>query len=119
MSHETANPTNIPSEADPSQASARKSLESSRQHMREASESLRSNLSTSKEHVKLAAEDLRTAAQSTAEDLRTKAETALDEVRQKAQTWQNEGEQYIRQNPTKSVLTALAAGFVLGLIIRR
>ena len=34
-------------------------------------------------------------------------------------TLQEDGEAYVRENPTKAVLTAVAAGFVLGLIFRR
>jgi ElaB/YqjD/DUF883 family membrane-anchored ribosome-binding protein len=34
-------------------------------------------------------------------------------------TLQDDGEAYIRENPTKAVLTAVAAGFVLGLMFRR
>jgi ElaB/YqjD/DUF883 family membrane-anchored ribosome-binding protein len=32
---------------------------------------------------------------------------------------QDDGEQYVRENPTKAVFTALGVGFVLGLIFRR
>jgi len=39
--------------------------------------------------------------------------------RVKAREAHESAEEYIRQNPTKSVLTALGVGFVLGLIIRR
>jgi len=34
-------------------------------------------------------------------------------------SWQQEGEVYVQQNPLKAVVTALAAGFVLGLLIRK
>jgi ElaB/YqjD/DUF883 family membrane-anchored ribosome-binding protein len=34
-------------------------------------------------------------------------------------TFQEDGEQYVRDNPTKAVFTALGIGFVLGLIFRR
>jgi ElaB/YqjD/DUF883 family membrane-anchored ribosome-binding protein len=34
-------------------------------------------------------------------------------------TLQEDGEAYVRENPTKAVLTAVAAGFVLGLMFRR
>jgi ElaB/YqjD/DUF883 family membrane-anchored ribosome-binding protein len=34
-------------------------------------------------------------------------------------TFQQDAEEYVRENPTKAVFTALAVGFVLGLIFRR
>ncbi|MBK1831442.1 DUF883 family protein [Verrucomicrobiaceae bacterium R5-34] len=39
--------------------------------------------------------------------------------RVKARAVHADTEEYIRQNPTKSVLTALGVGFVLGIIVRR
>jgi ElaB/YqjD/DUF883 family membrane-anchored ribosome-binding protein len=34
-------------------------------------------------------------------------------------SFQEDTEQYVRENPTKAVFTALGIGFVLGLIFRR
>jgi len=34
-------------------------------------------------------------------------------------TFQDDAEQYVRENPTKAVVTALGIGFVLGMIFRR
>ena len=83
-----------------------------------------------KSHAIHAAEDLRAAAEAKAHELRSvaeakaheyrgKAEHALDEARVKARTFREDGEQYIRENPTRAVFTALGVGFVLGLIFRR
>lgn len=94
-------------------------LENSKQHLRDAASDLRSNLESSKTHVKQAAEEFRAAASATAEDLRGRAEHAYSDARDRARTLQEDGEQYVRQNPTKAVLTALAAGFVLGVVFRR
>jgi ElaB/YqjD/DUF883 family membrane-anchored ribosome-binding protein len=113
-----------------SATSAKGSLESSKQHLREAGDALKANLETSRTHVKQAAEDLRSAAEvkaqelrdragDRAQELRAQAETAYGEVRERAQSLRQDGEQYVRENPTKAILTAVAAGFVLGLIIRR
>ena len=110
--------------------SAKENIESSKQHLREAGDALRANLETSKGHVKQAADDLRAAAEAkahefrakaevTAQEIRGRAEHAYSDARDRARTLQDDGEEYIRQNPSKSVLTALAAGFVLGLILRR
>jgi Uncharacterized conserved protein len=53
-----------------------------------------------------------------AEDYRDKAEQSWDETKVRVRTWQEEGEEYVRENPMKAVFTALGIGFVLGLIIR-
>ena len=37
----------------------------------------------------------------------------------RVRSFQDDTEQYVRENPTKAVLTALGIGFVLGLIFRR
>jgi ElaB/YqjD/DUF883 family membrane-anchored ribosome-binding protein len=41
------------------------------------------------------------------------------DARDRARTLQEDSEQYVRENPTKAVFTALGIGFVLGLIFRR
>jgi ElaB/YqjD/DUF883 family membrane-anchored ribosome-binding protein len=83
-----------------------------------------------KSHAIHAAEDLRAAAEAKAKELRSiaeakaqeyrgRAEHAYGEARVKARTLRDDGEQYIRENPTRAVLSALGIGFVLGLIFRR
>ena len=87
-------------------------------------------LQSSKEHARKAAEDLKSAAGAFAEEYRGKAEQAWGEARGKAEqawgdatdrvrTFQEDAEQYVRENPTKAIFTALGIGFVLGLIFRR
>ena len=87
-------------------------------------------LHSSKEHARRAAEDLKSAAGAFAEEYRGKAGQAWGEARGKAEqawgdatsrvhTFQDDAEQYVRENPTKAVFTALGIGFVLGLILRR
>jgi ElaB/YqjD/DUF883 family membrane-anchored ribosome-binding protein len=87
-------------------------------------------LQSSKEHARKAAEDLKSAAGSLAEEYRGKAEQAWGEARGKAEqawgdatdrarTFHEDAEQYVRENPTKAIFTALGIGFVLGLIFRR
>lgn len=89
-----------------------------------------SKFESGKSHAKHAAEDLRAAAEAKAQELREtaqakaqefrgKAEQAYGQYRERARTFRDDGEQYVRENPTRAVLTALGIGFVLGLIFRR
>jgi ElaB/YqjD/DUF883 family membrane-anchored ribosome-binding protein len=70
-------------------------------------------------HARKAAEDLRSAADAIAGEYRGKAEQAWDDVRARVRTYQEDADQYVRENPTKGVFTGLGIGFVLGLIFRR
>ena len=65
------------------------------------------------------ARDLRSAAEEKANELRGKAEHAYSDARERARTFQEDTEQYVRENPTKAILSALGAGFVLGLIFKK
>lgn len=76
-------------------------------------------IESSKTHARQAAEDLRSAAGAMADEYRGKAEQAWDDAKYRARTFQEDSEQYVRENPTKAVLTALGIGFVLGLVFRR
>jgi ElaB/YqjD/DUF883 family membrane-anchored ribosome-binding protein len=99
-------------------------------HRPSAAADAASKLESSKTHARKAAEDLRSAAGAFAGEYRGKAEEAWDEARGKAEeawgdarqrvrTFQEDAEDYVRENPTKAVFTALGIGFVLGLIFRR
>jgi len=70
-------------------------------------------------HVRKAAEDLRSAAGAIADEYRGRAEEVLDDALHRVRSFQDDSKQYVRENPTKAVLTALGVGFVLGLIFRR
>jgi len=48
-----------------------------------------------------------------------KAEEVVAEAKQRARTLHEDAEEYIRQQPRQALLTALAAGFVAGLLLRR
>jgi len=39
-----------------------------------------------------------------------------DDARRRVRTFQGESEQYVRENPTKAVFTALGIGLMLGLM---
>lgn len=85
---------------------------------------------SSKTHAAEAARELREAAAAKANDLRETLTERAGEYRERAnrvwsdtsvraRTLQEDGEDYIRENPLQAVGFALAAGFVLGLILRR
>jgi len=70
-------------------------------------------------HVRKAAEDLRSAAGATADEYLGRAEGVWDDARRRVRGFQDDGEQYVRENPTKAVFAALGVGFVLAFIFRR
>jgi len=76
-------------------------------------------LESSRAHVKQAAGDLKSAAGAVAEEYRGKAEQAWGDARERVRTFQEDSEEYVRENPTKAVVAALGLGFVLGLIFRK
>ena len=80
---------------------------------------VQSRLDSTKTHARQAAEDLRTAATEMAQQYRGRAEQAWGDATTRARTFQEDGEQYVRENPTKAVFTALGIGFVLGMIFRK
>lgn len=65
------------------------------------------------------ADDVRHAASAKADELRVQANEAYESARIRARGYRADGEDYVRRNPRQSLLTALAAGFVCGLIWRR
>ncbi len=70
-------------------------------------------------HARKAADEFKSAAGAVAEEYRGKAEDVWNDARYRARSFQEDSEQYVRENPTKAVFTALGIGFVLGLIFRR
>ena len=58
-------------------------------------------------HAHKAAEDVRAAAGAMTDEYLGRAEGIWDDARQRS-------EQYVRENPTKAVFTALGVGFLLG-----
>jgi ElaB/YqjD/DUF883 family membrane-anchored ribosome-binding protein len=70
-------------------------------------------------HARKATEDLGSAADAMVEEYRGRAETVWDDARRRVRSFQDDSEQYVRENPTKAVFTALGVGFVLGMIFRR
>jgi ElaB/YqjD/DUF883 family membrane-anchored ribosome-binding protein len=70
-------------------------------------------------HAKKAATDLKSAASGVVEDYRGTAEQVWDDTKERVRTFKEDADDFVRENPTKTVLTALAIGFVLGLIAFR
>jgi len=62
---------------------------------------------------------LKAAATETAHHLKETATDQWEDTRVRARELQITAEDYIRQNPTKCVLSALGLGFLIGLIVRR
>ncbi len=65
------------------------------------------------------ADDVREAAAAKADELRMQANEAYKNARLRAYSLREDGEEYVRHNPREALLTAFAAGFVLGLLWRR
>jgi ElaB/YqjD/DUF883 family membrane-anchored ribosome-binding protein len=70
-------------------------------------------------HARKSAEDLRSAAGEIADEYRARGKEVLDDALHRVRSFQDDSKQYVRENPTKAVFTALGVGFVLGLIFRR
>jgi ElaB/YqjD/DUF883 family membrane-anchored ribosome-binding protein len=70
-------------------------------------------------HARKSAEDLGSAAGAMANEYLGRAEEVWDDAVHRVRSFQDDSKQYIRENPTKAVFTALGIGFVLGLIFRR
>jgi ElaB/YqjD/DUF883 family membrane-anchored ribosome-binding protein len=87
-------------------------VESGKAHARQAADDLRAA-------AEAKAQEMRAVAEAKAQEYRARAEQALEEARVRAKTFRDESEQYIRENPTRALLTALGVGFVVGLIFRR
>ena len=75
-------------------------------------------LESDEARVQRAAEALDSATTKVAEDYQEKAEQTWGETKVRARKWQDEGKEYVRDNPMKAVFTALGIGFVLGLALR-
>jgi len=69
-------------------------------------------------HARKAAEDLGSSAGAMADEYRGRVEEIRDEALHRIRGFQDDSKQYVRENPTKAVVTALGVGFVLGLIFR-
>lgn len=84
---------------------------------------LRQKLSLNTEELEVLLGGLSREIQNTVKDkvseTQEKAKAAFEEVRLRVDDWKEDGRAYVRSNPRQSVLTALFAGFVTGLLFRR
>ena len=64
-------------------------------------------------------DDLKHAASAKAEEFKGQAGEAYVQARQRARTLHEDAEEYVRHKPRESLCTALAVGFVAGLLLRR
>jgi uncharacterized protein YjbJ (UPF0337 family) len=64
-------------------------------------------------------QDVKQRATAIGEDAKAKGAAAYDEARQRARGLLDEGEQYVRTNPRESILAAVVAGFVAGIVVFR
>lgn len=72
-----------------------------------------------KDRASTSAKQIRDTAGTQAKQLRENATEQWDHTRVKAKEIHVTAEDYIRQNPTKCVVSALGAGFLIGLLVRR
>jgi ElaB/YqjD/DUF883 family membrane-anchored ribosome-binding protein len=78
-----------------------------------------SKIDSGTDHIRKAAEDFKSVAGAVAGEYRGKAEDVWNDASQRVRSFQDDAEEYVRENPTKAICTALGVGFVMGLIFRR
>lgn len=120
MPEETTNP-NLETGKSHAKQAAQDFKEAAADKAKEVRDTIDTNekFESGKAHVKQAADDLKSAAQNKAEELRQRAGDAYDEARNRASGYRKDGEDYVRENPARAILTALGIGFLIGLIFRR
>jgi ElaB/YqjD/DUF883 family membrane-anchored ribosome-binding protein len=64
-------------------------------------------------------EELKSAIPSMVKDYAEKGSAVLGEAKNRVRTLREDGEDYVRTNPMKAVLTALGVGFMLGVTLKR
>jgi ElaB/YqjD/DUF883 family membrane-anchored ribosome-binding protein len=115
-------------------SSANEHLRESKSHVMQAADELRAAATDKAQQIRAAAsdraKDVRLQAETAAERLKSAAldgkqrfsqfaDEKMNVTKDRARHYYEEGEQYIRENPTKAILTALGVGFVLGALFRR
>ncbi len=70
-------------------------------------------------HSRKAGEHLHSAVGATTDEYLGRAEGIWDDTRHRLRSFQDDGERYVRENPTKAVFVALGVGFLLGFTFRR
>jgi len=72
-----------------------------------------------REKANAVAGEVRAKAGAAADEVKAQATAAYGQARERARGLFSEGEEYVRHNPRESLLAALCAGFVAGMLIRR
>ena len=78
----------------------------------------KNKLESNQAQAQRAAEVLESATSKVAEDYQHKTERSWDETKLRVRAWQEEGKEYVRENPMKAIFAALGIGFVLGFTFR-
>jgi ElaB/YqjD/DUF883 family membrane-anchored ribosome-binding protein len=65
------------------------------------------------------AQDLKAKAVTFGDEAKAQANAAYDQARRRAHSLHERGREYVQQNPRESLLVAVCAGFVAGLLLRR
>ena len=124
MSNSLVTPNNLDSEAEcaqtPSIAQAANDLRAAAgEKARELAHSAETKASVLRERAVESAQHFRDNAAEKATALKSAATEQWQDTRVKAKELHVTTEEYIRQNPTKCVVSALGIGFLIGLIVRR
>lgn len=121
MSNEELNPTSdvVPAPiAAPSPSSdTQNRLSAARDFACEQYEKLRRITADQLENVRQYTRDARRQINESWDATRTKAKEGWDVTRAKAKDLHQAGEEYVKENPTTSVLGALGVGIILGLLL--
>ena len=64
-------------------------------------------------------ENLATVTGDKTKDYREKAGKIMNDANERVRSFREEGERYVRENPTRAIVSVLGIGFLLGLILRR
>jgi ElaB/YqjD/DUF883 family membrane-anchored ribosome-binding protein len=98
-------------------------FESGKTQAMRAAEQLRSAAATTVQQFRTAAGEqtgtMRAAAETQADHLRDAAEQQWTQARSQMQDWQQDLEDYVRANPTKSILATFGLGLVVGMLLRK
>jgi ElaB/YqjD/DUF883 family membrane-anchored ribosome-binding protein len=77
------------------------------------------NTDIENESLQEKAEDMKRGVGSMLENARGKAGEIYERARDRVRHWSDDGVEYVRENPTTTLLAALAVGFAIGFAVRR
>jgi ElaB/YqjD/DUF883 family membrane-anchored ribosome-binding protein len=98
-------------------------FESGKTQAMRAAEQLRSAASSTVQQFRTVAGEqtgtMRAAAETQADQIREAAEQQWTQARTQVEDWQQDLEDYVRANPTKSILATFGLGLVVGMLLRK